>query len=72
VLCPLEAELVGELVAEGTVLGSQAGDLGWSGPRGGLPQRATLILQPTAGGRTPVGPFTPYRALRDPRGAAST
>jgi len=49
----LEAELVGELVAEGTVLGSQAGDLGWSGPRGGLPQRATLILQPTAGGRTP-------------------
>jgi len=68
----LEAELVGELVAEGTVLGSQAGDLGWSGPRGGLPQRATLILQPTAGGRTPGRAIYPYRALRDPRGAAST
>ena len=27
-LCPLETEMAGELVAEGTVLGSQAGDLG--------------------------------------------
>ena len=27
-LCPLEAEVAGELVAEGAVLGSQAGDLG--------------------------------------------
>jgi hypothetical protein len=31
VLCPLEAELAGELVAEGAVLGSQAGDLGPGG-----------------------------------------
>ena len=31
VLCPLEAELAGELVAEGAVLGSQAGDLGAGG-----------------------------------------
>ena len=31
VLCPVEAELAGELVAEGAVLGSQAGDLGAGG-----------------------------------------
>lgn len=30
-LRPLEAELAGELVAEGAVLGSQAGDLGPGG-----------------------------------------
>ena len=29
--CPLEAEVAGELVAEGAVLGSQAGDLGAGG-----------------------------------------
>jgi len=31
VLCPLEAEVAGELVAEGAVLGVQAGDLGAGG-----------------------------------------
>jgi hypothetical protein len=31
VLVPLEAEVPGELVAEGAVLGLQAGDLGPSG-----------------------------------------
>jgi hypothetical protein len=31
VLRPLEAELAGELVAEGAILGSQAGDLGPGG-----------------------------------------
>ena len=30
-LCPLEAEVAGELVAEGAVLGPQAGDLGAGG-----------------------------------------
>ena len=31
VLCPLEAEVAGELLAEGAVLGLQAGDLGAGG-----------------------------------------
>ena len=30
-MCPLEAEVAGELDAEGAVLGSQAGDLGAGG-----------------------------------------
>jgi hypothetical protein len=30
-LCPLEAELAGDVVAQGTVLGSQPGDLGAGG-----------------------------------------
>jgi hypothetical protein len=45
VLCSLEAELAGELVAEGAVLGSQAGVLGAGGiePVGCHNARTTLL-----------------------------
>jgi len=68
----LEAELVGGLVAEERfsarrrVISAGAGrvaDCRSAQPWSCSPPRAAV---------PPVGPFTPYWALRDPRGAAST
>jgi len=61
VLGPLEAEMAGELVAEGAVLGSQAGVLG----AGGAPP-APRIRPPVIGSPTRSGDPIPDRATKSP------
>jgi hypothetical protein len=50
-LRPLEAELAGELVAEGAVLGSQAGDLGPGGVKPLAERVGVCALRGARGGR---------------------
>jgi hypothetical protein len=57
-LCPLEPEVTGELVAEGAVLGAQAGDLGAGGIEPLAERVGGCALRCNPGGRWLECPLT--------------